>query len=122
SRSVDHESSAMEHVLSSLGSGWPTFLMVATFLLLVGTLVVSTLASVEERLLGRSGEQLAALASGIRGAHALWADGRRGDVKTLASSPTLVDGLVRLAQAPDDPEGRMLIRRRLEAHLQTFDF
>ncbi len=50
-RSADHETSAwMENVVSSLGSGWPSYLMVGAFLVLVASLVMSTLASVEERI------------------------------------------------------------------------
>ena len=112
----------MEHVLSGLGSGWPSFMMVVTFLVLVATLVATTLGSVENRILGQTGAQLAALARGLQGAHTLWADGRRSDLRTLTASPTLVDGLLMLQESPGDESAKRLIRRRLAAHVDAFDF
>jgi diguanylate cyclase (GGDEF)-like protein len=123
-RSADHETSAwMENVVSSLGSGWPSYLMVGAFLVLVASLVMSTLASVEERIVQKSAEQLASVCRGIRAGHVLWAEGRKGDVRTLAASPTLIDGLlIVLAEDRDDEAGLAMIRRRIEAHVSTFDF
>jgi diguanylate cyclase (GGDEF)-like protein len=121
--SPEHEASAwMEHVLPALGSGWPSFIIVAAFLLLVGSLVVSTLSSVESRILHRSGEQLMTQARGIRGAHALWAEGRRGDLRALAASPMLSGGLARLADAPENAETKQMLKRRIETHVNAFDF
>src|SRR5690606_25797577 len=87
------------------------------------SLVMSTLASVEERIVQKSAEQLASVCRGIRAGHVLWAEGRKGDVRTLAASPTLIDGLlIVLAEDRDDEAGLAMIRRRIEAHVSTFDF
>jgi diguanylate cyclase (GGDEF)-like protein len=121
--SAEREASAWaEHASSALGSGWPAFIVVGTFLVLVATLVVSTMSSIEARILHRSGDQLTELVRGIRGAHRLWAEGRRGDVRALAASPTLADRLAHLEKAPDDVEAKQALRRRIEAHVDAFEF